>query len=64
MSTESSCGDLEDLALSLKNMIKVLIDLFPEGIDEAFDDDAYLTILGKAEDDAKALIALVQRMPR
>jgi hypothetical protein len=45
-------------------MIKVLIDLYPEGVGETFDDDVYLTILGKAEDDARALMAALQKMPR
>ncbi len=64
MNTLSSCEDLEDLARSLRSMIKVLIDLYPEGVGETFDDDVYLTILGKAEDDAKALMAALQKMPR
>jgi hypothetical protein len=64
VNTLSSFEDLEDLARSLRSMIKVLIDLYPEGVGETFDDDAYLTILGKAEDDAKALMAALQKMPR
>ncbi|CAM8628357.1 hypothetical protein MCEREM30_01344 [Paracoccaceae bacterium] len=59
---KSAYEDVEDLVRSLKNMITVLIDLFPEGNGETFDEDAYLTILEKAQDDAKALMILVQKM--
>ena len=59
---KSAYEDVEDLVRSLKNMITVLIDLFPEGNGETFDEDTYLTVLEKAQDDAKALMILVQNM--
>ena len=59
---KSAYEDVDHLARSLKNLITVLIELFPEGNDETFDEDAYLTILEKAQDDAKALMMLVENM--
>jgi hypothetical protein len=64
MNNQSEIETLERLADSLRNLIKVLIQLFPEGSGEEFDEEAYLTILGKAEQDAAALQFLLERVSR
>ena len=61
MNTSPDNESIKELVDSLCNLIKVLIYLFPEGVDEKFDEDSYLTILNKSERDAQNLKALISR---
>lgn len=45
---------------SLENLIKIQIKLFPEGTDEACDQDLFLELLDKADQDAVALRNIIE----
>lgn len=62
--TSANIATLERLSTSLKNLIKIQIDLFPEGIDEEFDQDTYLIILDRADQHVSALQDMVEGMLR
>lgn len=51
--------DVERLAVSGSALIDTLVQLFPEGKGDVIDEDQYLTILSKAQHDAKRLKAVV-----
>lgn len=62
--TSANIETLERLSTSLANLIKIQIDLFPEGIDEELDQDTYLIILDRADQHASALQDMVEGMLR
>ena len=51
--------EIERLAFSLCNLINALIQLFPDGVAEEFDEDVFLTLLGKAKEDGDLLKAAI-----
>jgi hypothetical protein len=55
--------DIERLAVSVSALIDTLVQLFPEGEGEAIDEDQYLTILSKAQQDATKLKAILSGTP-
>lgn len=62
--TNMNIGTLEPFITSLANLIKIQINLFPEGVGAEFDQDAYLIILDKADQDVSALKDMVEGMLR
>jgi len=57
--TFSKTSNVEDLVASLAGLIDALIASFPEGVDEGFNVVAYLTLLGKAQEDVTELSAAI-----
>jgi hypothetical protein len=56
-----SVEQIEANAISLRNMVKALLQLFPEGDGDDFDHFSYLTILGKTILDAENLLLSIER---
>lgn len=64
MNKPSDLTEIQRLASSLCNLIDALIQLFPEGIAEEFNEDVFLTLLAKAKEDAKTLQAVASALLR
>lgn len=56
-------GCVELRASSLHNLVSALIDLFPDGPDDDFDQDAYFAVLCKVHEDSAALNILLRNTP-
>lgn len=52
---------IEHLVKTLSALIRVLIDILPEGGDKDFDEDAFYTILDKANSDLSELSTAIAR---